>query len=498
MFSMVLDTVCHHQEGNLVRIACLYLPHFPATVALRRQPHLRARPVVIADHAKGPPGVVDATPAAIGVIPGMPLATALARCPDATVLAVDAPACRRLFEQVGRALQDVSDRIEAAEPGTAYVGLDGLAALHGGEPALLRALGDAVPPDLEPRIGVAAGKFPAWVAACSAEGAAPVMVPDDVATFLAPHSVDWLPLSRTCRDGLRRLGLSTLGAVAALRPAPLLDRFGQEGRRAWELCRGIDRRPFVPLTIPETVVERLTLPFATTTLAGLEAGVDLLLQRAFAREALRGRSARRVSLSALEQGAPPWEKTVHFREGVGRWEQAAAILRRQLAADHPQAPIEELILELSDCSAEAGEQLSLFPAVRAGRERRLAEAERQLQARLGGGPTLYRLVPVAPWHPIPEQRVLQVPLDPGGQDAVRPLGLPIPVTVQEGVDGLPAAVRLRQQWQPVARIEERWQVDLWWLPAPLQRHYYRVSGADGRQCTLFRDQQAGSWYRQAG
>ena len=85
-----------------------------------------------------------------------------------------------------------------------------------------------------------------------------------------------------------------------------------------------------------------------------------------------------------------------------------------------------------------------------------------------------------------------------GKDAVRPLGLPIPVTVQEGVDGLPAAVRLRQQWQPVARIEERWQVDLWWLPAPLQRHYYRVSGADGRQCTLFRDQQAGSWYRQAG
>ena len=47
------------------------------------------------------------------------------------------------------------------------------------------------------------------------------------------------------------------------------------------------------------------------------------LQRAFARDALRGRSARRAELTGLLQGAPPWEKTVHFREGVGRWEAAA-------------------------------------------------------------------------------------------------------------------------------------------------------------------------------
>ena len=496
MFSMVHGTVRRGPGESAVRIACLCIPHFPATVALRRQPQQRAHPVLIADYLTGSPRIVDATPAAAGVVPGMLLSEVLARCPDATVLAADAPATQRLFRQICAALRDVSDRVEAAEPGTAYVGLDGLAGLHGGEAALVRALGDAVPRDIEPRIGVANGKFPAWVAARSAPGSEPVTVPDDAAAFLAPRSVDCLPCSRACREGLRRLGLHTLGAVAALRPEPLLDRFGREGRRAWELCRGIDQRPLVPLATDETVVERIVFPFATSALAGLLAGVEVCLQRAFAREALRGRAARRIALTGLLQGAPPWEKSVHFRKGVGRWEAAAPVLRRQLAADHPAAPIAEFVLALADLGAEAGEQLLLFPGVQADRSRRLAEAERQLQTRCGA-PVLHRLVPVAPWHPAPERRVLQVPLDPAGQDAVRPLALPAPVTVREDPNGRPLAVRCDQHWQGVARVEERWQVDLWWLPAPLQRHYYRVSHGDGRQVTLFRDQQAGGWYRQA-
>ena len=467
-----------------MRIACVHIPHFQATVALRRQPQLRGRPAVIVDHAAGTPRIVDATPAAAGVVAGMTLTAALARCPEAIVLEADGPACRRVFQQLCRALQGVGDRVEAAEPGTAYVGLDGLAALHGGEGALLRALRVAVPEDLAPRIGAAAGKFPAWVAARSAEGSEPVTVPANAAAFLAPHAVDCLPCSHACRDGLRRLGLPTLGAVAALRPAPLLDRFGHEGRRAWDLCRGIDPRPLVPLRVAEPVVERLVLPFAAPTLAGLLAGVEICLQRAFARPLVRGRAARRAELTALLQGAPPWAKTVHFRQGVGRWEAAAPILRRQLAGDHPAAPIEELILELADLGAEAGQQLGLFPDVRAGRARSLAAAERQLQARGGGGPALSRLVAVAPRHPAPERRVLQVPIDPAGRDAVRPLALPAPVAVREDADGLPRAVRLAPGWHSVARIEERWQVDLWWPPAPLRRAYYRVSGSAVRDPTL--------------
>ena len=227
-----------------MRIACLYIPHFQATVALRRQPHLRGRPAVIADQAPGPPRIVDATPAAAGVVAGMTLTEALSRCPEAIVLEADAPAASS--SSCAGPCRASATGWRREKPGTASVGLHGLAALHGGEGALLRALREAIPGDLAPRIGVAAGTFPAWVAAHSAEGGEPVTVPDAAAAFLAPHSVDLLPCSRECRDGLRRFGLPTLGAVAALRPEPLLDRFGHEGRRAWELCRGIDPRPWFP------------------------------------------------------------------------------------------------------------------------------------------------------------------------------------------------------------------------------------------------------------
>ena len=114
----------------------------------------------------------------------------------------------------------------------------------------------------------------------------------------------------------------------------------------------------------------------------------------------------------------------------------------------------------------------------------------------GAATALHRIVEVAPWHPAPEMRAVQVPIDPSGKDAMKPLSTPAAVAVREGPDRQPAAVRLGERWRRVARIEDRWCFDLWWLPEPLTRTYYRVSAEDGRQVTLFRDQRGGRWYRQ--
>ena len=479
-----------------MRIACVLITHLRARVELRRQPHLRARPAVIADRSAGRPRVVDAFPAATGMLAGMTLDEALSRYPDAIVLEADEPAYRRVFRQTLTALQGVSDRVEGAELGTVYVGLDGLESLHGGEAALVRALREALPRDLEPRIGVAEAKFPAFVAARTGRGPEAVTVPADPAPFLAPHPINLLPISRDALGGLLRFGLHTMGAVAAMRPELLIDQFGNEGRRAWELSQGIDDRPLLPIESEEAVVERIPLPFASASLELALTGVDTLLRRAFARPAARGRRAGRAELTCLLHEAPPWERAFHFRHGVGSREEASPVIRRRLEHDHPEAPVEELVLELGDLGEGVGEQLGLFPDVRAGRERRLEEAERQLRARLGG-PALYRMTSVAPWHPAPEMRVLQAPIDPAARDAMRPLAPPAPVTVEEGPEGQPLAVRLERGWRPVARIEDHWSFDLWWLPAPLSRDYYRVRGEDGRRVTLFRDRREARWYRQA-
>ena len=120
-----------------------------------------------------------------------------------------------------------------------------------------------------------------------------------------------------------------------------------------------------------------------------------------------------------------------------------------------------------------------------------------MQPHLGGGPALYRVAAMAPHHPAPELRALQVPIDPTGRDALRPLGLPAAVAVKEGPGRTPAAVQLGDRWQRVARIDDQWSFDLWWMPKPLDRVYYRVSGEDGRQITLFRDRHGDCWYRQS-
>ena len=287
-----------------------------------------------------------------------------------------------------------------------------------------------------------------------------------------------------------------MGDAAAVGADLLTDQFGRAGRRAWELCRGVDDSPLVPLKHEESITEHAALPFSSASLELLTTTVDALLRRAYSRPRMEGRRAGRADLECALSGALPWRRTVHFKGGAESWQRASRVIGGRLEADHPRAPIEEVILTLAGITGGPGVQMGLLPDARKDRRLRLLEAERELQARTGGGHALYRVAQVAPRHPAPEMRAVQVPIDPSGRDAMRPLSTPAAVAVREGPDRQPAAVRLGERWRRVARIEDRWCFDLWWLPEPLTRTYYRVSGEDGRQVTLFRDQRGGRWYRQ--
>ncbi len=477
-------------------IACILITHLRAKLEMQRQPHLRDRPVLIVDRSQGRPLVVDHFPGASGVAAGMTLEQARSRQTGGTVLEAEESAYRREFHRMLVSLQGVSDRVEGAELGTAYVRLDGLEALYGGEAQLVTTLLNAVSQDLAPRAGVGEAKFPSYVAARTSQPLGAVRVPPEAARFLAPHPVGLLPLPPAVREEMHRFGLHTLGDVAAMKAEALINRFGPVGQRAWQLAQGIDDSPLVPLKHEESVVEHAPLPLASASLELLLAAVDTLLRRAYAQPRMRGRYAGGATLECVLYWAAPWRKDFHFKRAVGDWQRASRILRGQLEADQPQAPVEEVTLALSNLTGESGMQLSLLSDLRGDRERRLAEAERQLQARMGRRPALYRVVPVAPWHPAPELRAMQVPLDPSGAGGMKALSLPSPVAVREGPEGEPAAVLLGERWQRVARIEDRWCFDLWWMPQPMTRNYYRVGREDGGEVTLFRDLRENRWFRQ--
>ena len=517
-----------------MKVACILITHLRAKAEMQRRPHLKKQPALVADRSKSRPVVVDHFPMAMAVSAGMPLEQALSRQAGAVVLEADEPHYRRVFRQVISALQGISDRVEDAGLGIAYVALEGLEAMYGGEERLVCALLNAVPQPLLPRAGIGEGKFPALAAARSSEPMGATRLPADVAAFLSPRPVALLPVSAGIISALRRFGLYTLGQVAAMDQARIVDQFGPEGGWIWNLANGRDDRPLMPLKYQETVTEHTSLPFSSTSLEMLLVATDTLLQRAYARPVMRGRYARQAALECPVFGAAPWERTVNFQEGIGRWERASFIVRSRLEAEPPEVPVDGLSLTLSGFTGESGAQLGLLPDARDNRLVRLVEVERRLQARAAGTPALYRVVEVAPWHPAPEMRAVQTPLDPLS-GSIRPLMVPEQVAVQEDEYHRPKTIRQpgngasagerstterlersgrepgtsveersgrhlsvadSREWRQVTRIEDSWTFDLWWLPKPLTRTYYRVEREDGGQVTLFRDQHDECWYQQ--
>ena len=480
-----------------MRVACVLVTHLRAKVELRNQPHLKDRPAVIVDRSKGRPLVVDAFPVAVGVWAGMTLEQALSHHASAVILEADEPSYQKVFDRMLTSLQRISDRVEGAELGAAYVRLDGLESMYGGEARLVSALLHSVPEYLHPRMGLGEGKFPAFVAARVSRTQGATRVPSDVAAFLAPYSIDLLPLASQVKEKLHRFGLHTMGEVASMRVDLLTNQFGPAGETAWSLSRGIDDSPLIPLKYEESIVESTSLPFSSTSMGLLLTAVDTLLKRAYSRPQMRGRYAGRAVLSCILDRAPSWEKPIHFKQVVGDWERASRIIRGRMESDHPQAPVEEVALALSNLSSGASwVQMGLFRDVQKDRRQRLVEVERQLQAHMNGNHALFKVVDVAPWHPAPEMRAVQVPIDPSASDGMKPLSLPTAVAVQEGSEFEPVAVRLGKRWQRVSRIDDLWSFDLWWMPEPLSRTYYRISREDGRQVTLFRDQRGACWYQQ--
>lgn len=119
---------------------------------------------------------------------------------------------------------------------------------HGGDAGVGRALADAAErAGWTARVGVAGCCIAA--AAATRERAVPVRVvpPGREAAYLRRRSLALIPISPDLRHSLELLGMRTCGDLAALVPAEVELRFGNEGLRAWRLAHGDDTRwPFRP------------------------------------------------------------------------------------------------------------------------------------------------------------------------------------------------------------------------------------------------------------
>jgi len=231
-----------------MRLACIHLPVFPLQVEVVDQPLLAGRRVVVLG-AGGRAEVVACSRAAFqaGLREGMSPGQARARVGDLIAL----PGSPLRWREELLALAGEIGALAVPE-----TGMDLSEALRGegvvNHPALFlevptgqrsdrfgrRLLERVTARGMSGRVGTAADRFTARAAART-RGADPVTVVSraNAASFLAPLSIDLLPLRDEVRALLRAAGVLTLGEFAAL-PPPSIDHRAGGGVDYQELARG--------------------------------------------------------------------------------------------------------------------------------------------------------------------------------------------------------------------------------------------------------------------
>jgi len=238
--------------ASLRRTIAVWCPDWPVTAALRAGRADATRPLALVD--RGLVHACDDRARAAGVRRGLRAREAQARCPELALLPHDEALDARFFEPVVETIERRAPGVHLVRPGLCAMRARGPARYYGGEEAaarvLLEALGSAE--DSDPRIGIADTPFAAQQAARAAGAGGVLRIPEgEAAGFLAGLPVEVLD-SLESPDGtelaplLRRLGLPTLGAFAALPAVQVRERFGQAGARAHALAGARDGERVVP------------------------------------------------------------------------------------------------------------------------------------------------------------------------------------------------------------------------------------------------------------
>ncbi len=399
-------------SSSVTFTGAVLIPRFSLLAAIGDRRGLLTEPTALAPEPgrEQAVGEVSGAAEAFAIRPGMPVSEALSRCPRLNLVAPDPGRAAAEWEGVLRDLEGIGAAVESDRPGEAFFALDGLRSLWGPrrEDVLSRA-GRAI--GRPARLAGAATRFCAFAAA----GTAParrrrpprVIAPGAERGFLGPLPVGLLDARLRATDGdaggrlvatLERLGVRTLGELAALPRPAIADRFGALGLRARELASGRDA-PLRPRRPHEELVATIGLSESTAG-AQLDRALELLIERLLADPRRRGRAIRSLRLEARLAAGGSWTARAPLRSATSSPQRLALALRPRLAG--LTAPATALALRALELAAAGGEQGTLARDPAARRRERLAEAVRQVRAAAGRDSVL-RVLEIDPGSRVPER-----------------------------------------------------------------------------------------------
>ncbi len=210
-------------------------------------------------------------------------------------------------------------------------------------------------------VGIAAGKFPAFVAAQA--GQVELVAPDEEAAFVGPHPVTLLPLSKATTRKLRLLFIRRLDELAAISRPELVAQFGKPGRLLYWLARGIDPRPVTPRRMPQSETAERRLEHPLTDRTRLDYLVQVLADELAIRLEGRVAAAHHLTLSVeYERGTGAVER-LHLIQPVATARGIAGALQPLVERCLPtgeQGGITRIEIRLQQLVSAAPRQLDLL------------------------------------------------------------------------------------------------------------------------------------------
>lgn len=451
---------------------------------------------------------VDVAAERLGLVPGMPLATARAMVPALAVAETDPGADAALRESL-------ADWLERYTPFVGLDGSDGLvldvtgsAGLFGGEEALLA--------DLAGRLGRAGIAHRTALAGAVAtaralarfgcrDGEGRLVPPGEEAAAVLPLGTAALGIEAGTVTALARLGLKRVADLAVAPRAPLAARFGADLIDRLDALRGFREEPVNPRRpLPACTAERrFAEPIGheddvRRSILALAGELGRILAR-------RGEGARRLELTFFRADGAVRRLPVETGRPVREPEAVLRLYRERLdaLADPVDPGFGFDVLRLAALVTERLDAVQTGLDGRGRDDEALADLTDRLGARLGSRRVL-RLAAEDTHHPdrasqpVPSRRALQPGQEdwsawtPAGEPPLRPLRLLDPPERVEALAEIPDGPPVRFRWRRVLHAVRKAEgperiAPEWWREEALTRDYFRVEDEAGRRFWLYRE-----------
>lgn len=514
------------------RTAALWVPDWPVLAAMTAEEVDAHQPAAVHDGRRVT--AVSALARRAGVRRGMRRRHAQESCPDLALLGADPGRDVRLFEPVAAAAETVVSGIEVARPGLLLLPAAGAGRFHGSELVLAERLVAAVAGQTgyEAQVGVSDGAGAAVLAARAGR----VVPPGSAARFLAPLTVGELVHVATgdaagdriadLVDLLGRLGLRTLGDIAALPATDVLARFGRLGTWAHLVASGQDERPTALRRLEPDVAVEQELDPPVERIEATAFAARRLAEELNAQLVARGAGCGRLQITARTLDGHELVRTWRTDTAIGglsvarmtdrvRWQLEGWLTGHSRSAvtgtDPAPAPLVRLGLRAEEVVPVGAEQGRLWGDP-SGSDLRAQRALHRVQGLIGaegvlapavqGGREVRDQVHLVPWgEEVPAPRRSAAPWPGRLPDPAPATVLVEPQVVQlVGADGRRVQVDARLQvsaepavvwWPAQGDLPERetpvtgwagpWPVvQRWWSAEPRRQVFLQALMADGQ------------------